>query len=90
MLLKLLGIADLLALIALFLATYLPQSLVIFMAIYLIAKGLIFTLMGDLVSLADVFTGLYIISASYGISHWSITLIITILILQKSIISIFS
>lgn len=90
MILKLLGLADLLALIALFLTTLLPQSIIIVMALYLIIKGVFFAIMGDMVSLIDVFTGIYLASASYGMSHWSITLILTIIILQKAIVSIFS
>lgn len=90
MLLKLLGAADILSLISLLLVNYLPATLVIIMAFYLIIKGIIFTLMGDAFSLMDVFSGLYIVSSIYGISHWSITLIIAVLILQKSIVSILS
>ena len=90
MLLRLLGIADLLALIALLLATYLPQSLVIIMSLYLTIKGTFFLILGNPVSLLDIFAGIYLASASYGLSHWSITSIITILILQKAIISVFS
>ena len=90
MLLKLLGAADILTLISLLLISYLPKTLVIVMALYLIVKGIIFTLMGDIVSLIDALSGFYIITASYGLAHWSITLIITLIILQKSIVSIFS
>ena len=90
MLLKLMGIADVLAVIAMFLAAYLPQSLVIIMALYLILKGIFFTLMGDMISLVDVFAGIYLASASFGASHWIMTLILTVIILQKAIVSIFS
>jgi len=66
MILKLLGITDLLVLVSLLLVSYLPETLVIIMAVYLIIKGVIFTLFGDPISLADIFCGLYIVSAAYG------------------------
>ncbi|MBS3175104.1 hypothetical protein J4440_04445 [Candidatus Woesearchaeota archaeon] len=90
MILKLLGITDLLVLVSLLLVSYLPETLVIIMAVYLIIKGVIFTLFGDPISLADIFCGLYIVSAAYGLAHWSITLIIIVFILQKSVVSILS
>lgn len=90
MLLKLLGIIDILAIISLLAVNILPQPLVLFMALYLIIKGALFTIIGgQLPSLFDVVSGIYIAAASYGISHWIITVIIMIYIGQKAIISLF-
>jgi hypothetical protein len=89
MFLKIFGLADILAIIALLFATILPQDLVILMAIYLIIKGFIFILMGGIFpSGFDILSGFYLIIASFGISHWIMTLIVIIFLLQKAVVSL--
>lgn len=90
MLIKILGFADILAIIALLAASILPQPLVILMSIYLILKGIIFvTIGGNIIDVLDVIAGFYMAAASYGISHWIITSIVIIYLGQKAFISLF-
>jgi len=89
MLIKILGAADILAVLSLFLAAVLPQAIIIILALYLIIKGFIFAIMGNIPSLIDLMIGFYIILVSFGIYHWIPTLIAAIYILQKAIVSIF-
>ncbi len=90
MLIKILGFADILTIIALLAASILPQPLVILMAVYLILKGIIFvTIGGNIIDILDVIAGFYIATASYGISHWIITSIVVIYLGQKAFISLF-
>lgn len=88
MLVKILGFADILAIIALLLATVLPRTLVIIMALYLIFKGIAFMLGGSpFPSFFDFTSGLYLAAASYGISHWIPTLAVIIFLIQKAVLS---
>ncbi len=89
MLIKLLGLTDILAIIALIASSILPQSLVILMAVYLVMKGVIFIAIGgDMINILDIFAGIYTAAASYNISHWIITLIVVIYLGQKAFISL--
>lgn len=89
MIVKILGFADILAIIALLAAKILPKQLVIIMALYLILKGLLFLIIGgSFTNLIDTSSGLYLVFAAYGISHWIPTTIVVIFILQKAIISL--
>ncbi len=90
MIVKILGFADILAVIALLTSSFLPQNLVIFMAIYLIIKGLYFILLGGLFpNVFDIISGLYLIIASFGFTHWIPTVLVMLFLLQKAIISLF-
>ena len=90
MIVKILGVADMLAVLSLLLASVIPQVIIIIMALYLIIKGLIFTIIGNIPSFIDLIIGFYIIAVSFGISHWIITLIVVVYIVQKAVISVFS
>lgn len=90
MLIKLMGLADMLAVLALYASTFLPGYIIIIMAIYLMIKGLIFAVMGNIVSLIDMLIGFYMILIIFGISYWIITLLFAAHLLQKSIVSVFS
>lgn len=90
MLLKLLGVLDILAIIALLSATILPKTIMLVIALYLIIKGVLFMITGTpLPNFFDVMSGIYIAAVSYGISHWIPTLLVIIYIGQKAIISLF-
>lgn len=90
MIVKLFGFADLLAVIALLAASILPKELVIIMALYLIIKGVFFTITGGsyLPNLFDVFSGFYLVSAAFGFSHWILNVIVVIFLLQKAFVSL--
>ena len=91
MLIKILGILDVISVLMLIFASWLPQKLIIVMAVYLIIKGIYFSLMGGFFPNAiDSLVGFYLIVASAGISHWIPTVLIIIFMLQKALVSIFS
>lgn len=90
MILKILAIADLLAIISLLATNVLPQVLVIIMAIYLIIKGLAFIIMGGLFpSILDMLSGLYLVLAVFGMSHWVFSVVVVIFLGQKAVLSLF-
>ena len=89
MIVKLLGFADILAIISLLASNILPQSLVLIMGLYLIGKGVLFIILGgQLPNILDILCGFYILLVSYGISNWVISLIVIFYIGQKAIISL--
>ena len=91
MILKLLGFADILAIIALLGVSLLPKQIILIMAFYLIVKGVFFTITSPGVFLAnflDILCGIYLVAAFYGVSHWFITVILTIFLLQKAFVSL--
>ena len=91
MLLKFLALADFVAVFSLVLVNYLPHNMVIIMGIYLILKGLFFTLIsGDFISMLDFACGIYHVLAVFGFSYWIITTIVAIYVLQKAFISFMS
>ncbi|MEK6948158.1 MAG: hypothetical protein AABX19_02845 [Nanoarchaeota archaeon] len=91
MLLKVLALADFIAVFSLVLVNYLPHNLVIIMGIYLILKGLFFTLIGgNFISMLDFACGIYHVLAVFGFSYWLITTIVAVYVLQKSFVSFMS
>ncbi len=89
MLIKLLGIADILTILALIGSTFLPQQIIIIMGIYLIIKGLFFIVTGSLFpNFFDMISGVYIIIVSFGFSHWIPTSIVILFLVQKAFISL--
>jgi hypothetical protein len=66
MIVKVLGMIDLFAVIAMALSESLPSKFLIIAAVALSVKGLLFLLMGNRVSIADVLSGAYIwLAGSY-------------------------
>jgi len=91
MILKILGLADFTAAFSLMFFSYLPRNLVVVMGLYLIIKGLFFTLLGgNMVSMLDCAAGIYHVMATYGLGHWVLTSIIVIFVFQKAFVSFFS
>ena len=89
MIVKLLGFTDILAIVALLGASMLPQISVLIMGLYLIIKGVLFMILGgQLPNILDIICGFYIVTVSYGLSHWVINLIVILYIGQKAIISL--
>lgn len=89
MILKILGFADFLAIVALLSANILPKILVIIMAGYLIVKGLFFALTGGVFpSFFDILSGLYLIIAANGVTHWILTTFVTLFLIQKAFFSL--
>ena len=87
MLMKILGFGDVVAALATtFAAVFpfvLPKQLVFYIAGYLILKGGMFALSGNIVSYIDVFCGFYLILLTYGLSFTIITVFVVIFLIQK-------
>ncbi len=91
MLMKILGVGDVIAalttaLVAAF-PVLLPKRLVFYIAGYLILKGGMFATSGNIISYIDVFCGIYLMLLTYGISFKIITFFVVIFLIQKNIIS---
>lgn len=92
MLAKLMGIGDVVAalttiVVALF-PSFLPRTIVFYAAGYLIFKGGMFALGGNIISYIDVFCGIYLILLTYGVSVTLITIFVVFFLIQKNILSL--
>ena len=86
MLVKILGLADILAGVMVALLTFgIKSSLVLLLACYLIVKGVIFF---SKASVVDMMIALIIFYAYLNQVHWIVTTIIAIWLLQKGILSV--
>ncbi len=89
MIIKILAIADILAIIALLGSSLLPQNIIILMGLYLIIKGLVFTLLyRNIISFLDSVCGFYLILAAFSFAHWIPTTIVLIYLGQKAFFSL--
>ena len=92
MLIKLMGIGDIIAAITAVIVaafpTVLPRAVVFYVAGYLIFKGGIFAFSGNLISYFDVFCGIYIILLTYGISITIVTILVVFFLIQKNVLSL--
>ncbi len=86
---RLLGVGDLLAAIILLLVGGVPAGLARGFAFYLIAKGGIFAVMGDKISILDILCGCYLLAAAYGFSVTLISVIAALFLVQKAVFSFF-
>ena len=91
MLTKIMGFGDVVAAVTTALATafplLLPKTIVFYIAGYLILKGGIFAMSGNLISYIDVFCGIYLILLTYGVSVTAITIFAVIFLTQKNILA---
>jgi len=91
MLTKILGLGDVIAALTTALAAVfpflLPKQIVFYIAGYLILKGGMFAITGNIISYIDVFCGIYLILLTYGISFTILTLFVVIFLIQKNILS---
>ena len=93
MFLKALGILDLFSVIIFILYSYTPfklTTLLIICAIYLLSKGLIFLLFGDLISIIDVVCGIVLLLTLFFILPKLIVMVVCIFIIQKGLFSLIS
>lgn len=86
-LVKLLGIVDLIAVVAILAGAHLPQKFIIYSAGYLIAKGGFFGMTGSMLSWLDVVCGIFIILLAFGISFKIINMLILAFLIQKAFLS---
>jgi len=87
-LVRLMGVADFLSAFALLFAASLPLGIAWPLALYLIAKGGIFALMGNRVSLVDALCGLYLIASVRGLSFAPLGVLGCLFLLQKAVFSL--
>ena len=93
MLVKILGILDLLAAIIFFLSTlinFIPDKLIIIIAGYLIIKGAIFAIMLDIASILDIISGAMIYLSTLITLHPLIVFFVCLFIIQKAFFSMVS
>ena len=97
MLLKLLGIFDIIAALAFFINnnldkanSWFPNGIVIILAIYILLKGLIFVIILDFVSLIDIICAIIIFISLLTPINAVITFLVVIFLIQKGIISLIS
>ena len=86
---RVMGTADLIAGFIILFVTALPRQVALLTALYLITKGGIFAYSGDKASFLDVFCGLYLIVASFGLEWPLLTILAGLWLLQKAIVSFF-
>jgi len=89
MLFKLLGILDLIAVISILFAGFLPNRFLITIALLLIVKGTFFFITGNIMSILDGIAGVYLILLAFNVSVFIISLILAIYLGQKAIMSVF-
>ncbi|MBW2971225.1 hypothetical protein KY320_03635 [Candidatus Woesearchaeota archaeon] len=94
MLVKLMGLGDIFAAVMTIVATMHPvaasKQLIGYAAAYLVLKGGIFSLAGNIVSYIDVLCGVYIFLLSLGISLPLLTLFAVLFLVQKTAFSFFA
>ncbi len=89
MVVKLLGILDLVCILALVFPTEISPSFTIACALYLLIKGGVFLLTAkDWISAIDVLVGIYLLFAAAGMTQIVIAIIAIVFLMQKSIRSL--
>jgi hypothetical protein len=90
MIVKLLGLLDLLCVIVLGLAKFLPHQLVMQLGMLMAMKGIIFASMRNLVSILDALAGIYMGLLIYGFNNRVITIFFIVYLGQKGLLSLFA
>ena len=88
MIAKMLGFADLLSATTIIAAAHFPPVIVFFFAKYLLIKGGVFAIMGNVVSMIDVGIGLYMLFIAFGHSHIILSFLAIIFLFQKGLFSL--
>ena len=88
MLIKILGVGDLITGIIVALSSIFPKGIILLGAKWLIIKGGFFALTGNMVSFIDVFCGVYVIFLAFGYNVTSLTILVAIWVFQKAIFSL--
>ncbi|MBI4149890.1 hypothetical protein HY488_00640 [Candidatus Woesearchaeota archaeon] len=88
MLVKLLGIMDLAAVIIVLLSPALPTKIVLYVAAFIVMKGLFFGITRSIMNILDIVCGILIILMAFKITSLAIIIIVTVFLLQKAFFSI--
>ena len=88
MLFRTLGTFDFIAVLILMGAAILPHTFLLYAALYLIIKGLIFIFISrDFASYGDLFSGIYLLVFSYGLKVPVVHTIVLFYLIQKTILT---
>jgi len=93
MIIKILGLVDILAAVIVFLFSkfsFIPDLFMYVTGAYLIVKGLIFVLGSDVASVLDVISGLVVLVMAFYPVHVLIMVIVVFFLIQKGIFSLIS
>ena len=84
---KIMGVGDFIAIILILFAPVLPMRIVLYGAAWLILKGGLFAITGNIVSMLDVLCGLWTVALAFGAHSSTITIIVIIFLGQKVVFS---
>ena len=93
MIIKILGIADILSSVLFFISTLsdaFPHKIILTIAIYLMLKGIIFAILADFASILDIICGIIIAVSIFANLPVLLIFIICIFLIQKGIFSLIS
>lgn len=88
MIVKILGIFDIIAATILLIGTRFSETILLYAAVYLLIKGLLFSFTGDVASITDVVIGLYAWGITLGFSWIVFTIIFAVFLYGKGIMSL--
>lgn len=87
---KTLGLLDIIAALIIIAYSILPSKLILFAALYLVIKGVLFALTSScFINYIDIFTGLYIMLLYFGISFSFVTVLCLLFLMTKGVLSMF-
>ena len=79
---------DLLAVIIVLLSPILPTKMVVYIAGFIIMKGLFFGMTGNIMSMLDIVCGICIVLLAFKLVSTTIMIIVVLFLLQKAFLSI--
>lgn len=85
---RLLGIADMICVLFILFTALFPENWLHTGATYLVIKGGVFGLLGDIVSFFDAGIGVYLLLLGLGISSTVISVIAMLFLVQKAVFSL--
>lgn len=88
MIIKILGLFDIITATLLIFGTHLPKVTLLSIAGYLLIKGLLFSFTGDFSSIADIVIGFYAAAITTGFSWIVFTVIAVLFLYQKGFMSL--
>lgn len=90
MIVKILGLLDLVCVAALATAKFLPHQVIMQIGMLMTMKGIIFSSMRNLISVLDACAGIYLGLSVYGFSNKWLTLFFILYLGEKGIFSLFA
>ena len=91
MLVKILGVVDIITSLMLLLSKFVPGNIIMIFAVYLIIKGLLFNIFGpNMISMIDLAIGVFLVIGIYtGLSVSFFRVLFFVFLVQKGIFSLF-